>query len=119
MKPHVLTMDSEALADFREKMDQCLALLVCRMKERKLTEGTLTGKVKVTIREAPDMLGQLHTMMELEPEVSLNMSAKGKVECEKQAGMFMQLDEEGRPVIGSCQVDIDELLEEMAQGDEK
>ena len=115
MKPHVLTMDSEALADFREKMDQCLALLVCRMKERKLTEGTLTGKVKVTIREAPDMLGQLHTMMELEPEVSVNMSAKGKVECEKQAGMFMQLDEEGRPVIGSCQVDIEELLEEMSK----
>lgn len=118
MKPHVLTMDSEALADFREKLDQCLALLVCRMKERKLTEGTLTGKLKVTISEAPDMLGQLHTMMELEPEVSVNMSAKGKVECEKQAGMFMQLDEDGRPVIGSCQVDIEELLEEMAQGEE-
>lgn len=115
MKPHVLTMDSEALADFREKMDQCLAVLVCRMKERKLTEGTLTGKLKVTITEAPDKLGQLHTMMELEPEVSVNMSAKGKVECEKQAGMFMQLDEEGRPVVGSCQVDIEELLEEMSK----
>ena len=118
MKPHVLNMNSEALTDFRQKMDQCMALLICRMQEKKLMEGTVTGKVKVTMKQVPDDMGEYHTMMELEPEVSLNMSAKGKVECEKQNGLFVLMDEDGKPVIGSCQVEIEDLLEEMNQEEE-
>ena len=110
MKAQVLNLGSESLVEFREKLDAALAVAVNRMKEKWLMQASVTGKIKITLEEQTDSQGEIHTLMKLEPEVNVNMSTKGKVQCGTQSGLFVQLDEEGRPVIGSCQVDIDELL---------
>lgn len=110
MKPQSFDMSSEALEEFREQMDAALALVVRELKGKGLPEGTVTGKIKIVMEHAIDANGEYATMINLEPEVSLNMSTKGKIECSKKAGLFTQLDENGNPVIGSCQVDIEDLL---------
>ena len=118
MKAQELNIGSEALEDFREKMDAALMVIISRMKEKKMMNGSVTGKINITMEELPDVQGEIHTLMKLEPEVSMNVSAKAKVDCKKQDGLFVQIDEEGRPVIGSCQIDIEDLMERMAGGDE-
>jgi len=110
MKPQQFDLSSEALEEFREKMDAALAMVVRQLKLKDLPEGTITGKIKIVLEKAADANGEIATQMTLEPEVSINLSAKGKIECSKKAGLFTQLDENGNPVIGSCQIDIEDLL---------
>ena len=110
MKPQAFSITSEALEEFREKMDAALAMVVRQLKLKDLPEGTVTGKIKITLDKAADANGEIATQMTLEPEVSINLSARGKIECSKKAGLFTQLDMNGNPVIGSCQIDIEDLL---------
>ena len=110
MKPQSFDLRSEALEEFREKMDSALATVVRELKMKGLPEGTVTGKIKIVLEKAADANGEIATQMTIEPEVTLNLSAKGKIECSKKAGLFTQLDENGNPVIGSCQIDIEDLL---------
>ena len=115
MKPQQFDISSEALDEFRDKMDAALAMVVRELKNKRLPEGTVTGKIKITLEKAADGNGEIATQMTLEPEVTINMSAKGKIECGRKAGLFTQLDENGNPVIGSCQMDIDDLLNGEAE----
>ena len=110
MKPQSFDLSSEALEEFREKMDAALAMVVRQLKIKDLPEGTVTGKIKIVLDKAADANGEIATQMTLEPEVSINLSARGKIECSRKAGLFTQLDENGNPVIGSCQIDIEDLL---------
>ena len=110
MKPQSFDLSSEALEEFREKMDAALAMVVRQLKIKDLPEGTVTGKIKIVLDKAADANGEIATQMTLEPEVSINLSARGKIECSRKAGLFTQLDENGNPVIGTCQIDIEDLL---------
>lgn len=110
MKPHTFNLNSEALGEFREKMDEALAAVVKQLKRRNMREGTVTGKIHIILTEATTEDGEVLTQMEIEPEVSMNISAKGKLECAKKSGLFTRMNNEGEPVIGSCQMDIDDLL---------
>lgn len=114
MKASVLNMESEALEEFREKMDAALAVAICRMKEKRIMTASVTGKIKIELVETTDVQGQILTTLELKPEVNVNMKTQAKVACGTQNGLFVQLDEEGRPIVGSCQVEIEDLMEEMA-----
>ena len=113
MKASVLNLSCEALAEFRQNIDNTLALAVNRMKEKQIRQATVTGKINILLKQTPDANGVILNMMELEPEVSLNLTAKAKIQCSKENGLFVRMDEEGRPIVGSFQIDIDELLEEM------
>ena len=114
MKPQVLTIDSEVLGEFRDNFNGTLAVLVREMKARGLHEGTITAKIDITIEEAADANGQIAKQLTIQPEVNMKMGAKGKVECSKRSGLFVQLNDDGVPVVGHCQIDIDELLAEEA-----
>ena len=110
MKPQTLTIDSEVLEDFRDNFDGTLAVLLREMRNRRLREGTITAKIDIEIKENPDVNGEVIRMVNLVPEISMKMGAKAKVECAKKYGLFMQVNDDGVPVVGSCQMDIDELL---------
>ena len=110
MKPQTLTLDSEVLEDFRGNFDDTLAVLLREMRNRRLREGTITAKIDIEIKESADVNGEVIRMVNLVPEINMKMGAKAKVECEKRNGLFMQMNDEGVPVVGSCQMDIDELL---------
>lgn len=112
MKPQALTINSEALADFTDNFNGAMATLVREMQTRRLNEGTITAKVDIQIQNVPNEDGEIVRMMNIIPAVDIKMGAKAKVECQKKVGLFVQMNEQGIPVVGSCQMDIDELLAE-------
>lgn len=112
MKPQTLTLDSEVLENFRENFDSTLAVLLREMRNRRLKEGTITAKLDIEIQESADVTGEIIRLVNIVPEINMKMGAKAKVECAKKNGLFMQMNSEGVPVVGSCQMEIDELLQE-------
>ena len=110
MKPQTLTIDSEVLEDFRENFNTTMAVLLREMRNRRLREGTITAKLDIQIEESADVNGEVIRLVNIVPEINMKMGAKAKVECAKKSGLFMQVNDEGVPVVGSCQMDIDELL---------
>ena len=112
MKPQTFNLNSEVLDEFRDKMNAALAAVVKQLKRRNMREGKITGQIHITLEDTTTEEGEVVTQMEIEPEVTMNISAKGKLECSKQSGLFTRLNNEGEPVIGSCQIDMDELLAE-------
>ena len=110
MKPQTLTIDSEVLEEFRNNFNGTMAFLMREMQNRRLYEGTISAKIDITIEERRDTTGEIIRTVEIAPEVNMKMGAKAKVECKKKGGLFMRMNQEGTPVVGSCQVDIEELL---------
>ena len=112
MKAEELNLNSEALEDFKTNFDMALALLVREIRLKGLPGGQISAKIKIKIEEVTDINGQICRMMALEPDISLKLGTQGKIECRKRNGLFVKLNENGVPVVGSCQVDIDELLDQ-------
>ena len=112
MKPQTLKIESEALEDFRDNFNGALATLVREMQTRRLNEGTISAKLDIQIQSVPNEDGEIVRMLNITPAVDIKMGAKAKVECQKKLGLFCQMNEDGVPVVGSCQMDIDELLAE-------
>ena len=110
MKAQELNLNSEVLDEFREQFSETLALVVRELKMRGLYQGSITAKMDIKIEQHHTMDGEIVQVMSIKPDISMKLGAKAKVECKEKTGLYMQLDEEGRPVIGSCQIDIDELL---------
>lgn len=116
MKPHVLTLDSEALEEFRGKLNIALAIMVRSMKEKHLMEGTTTARIKVLLNEeVNEDTGEISWTMRLEPEIDIKIGAKHKLECEQKNNICEKFDEAGRAIIASNQISIDELLEAEPQ----
>ncbi len=114
MKPQRLTMDSEALEEFRQSMDAALEIVTCQLIRRKLKAGTVSAKVNIHIRErADDKTGEIYYEMVLEPNVSMKIGASDKLKCGTKAAIMKQ-DNDGRPIIASEQIGMDELIEEGA-----
>ena len=114
MSPQTLTLGSEALADFRYKMDLALDAALKTLKEKKLMEGVVNAKIKILMVEKTDKeTGQVTTRINLEPDVNLKIGAKYKLECQEETGLLMAFNQEGNPVIATNQIDIDELLAEQ------
>lgn len=112
MKAQELTIESEVFDDFRQKLDAALALTIFNLKDKRLNEGAISCGIKIKIMEVKDGQGVISTMMSVDPDIKVKIGAKGKVECEKQSGLIIDLDEDRRPVVASNQIDIDELLRE-------
>ena len=116
MEPQQLTLNSDAMTAFRWKMDAAINMVLAQMKEKKLTTGTVTGKIDIVMAEVTDKeTGEITTRLEIEPVVNTKIGAKGKFECGLVQGLVMALDKEGIPIVASNQIDIDELLAEKEE----
>lgn len=112
MKPQELKLSSEVLNEFRDNLDAALQMMVKQLVRRDLQQGTLNAKIDVTIKEETTQEGEVVWTLKVEPDVGIKIGAKGRLECREQNGLFMKMDRDGKPVVGSCQMDIDELLKE-------
>ncbi len=112
MKPQRLSIDSEALEEFRKSLDAALEIVTCQLVRRKLEKGTVTAKVSIKIEERADpKTGEIYYEMELEPTVNMKVGASEKLECGRKSAMMKQ-DNQGRPMIASAQIGMDELVDE-------
>ena len=110
-----LTLSSEALNDCRESMNAALTGTRTKLKEKKLREGTITAKIKIFMVDVTEKeTGQVFTRLELEPDVGVKIGSKGKIDCQKVSGLYVEMDKEGIPVVASNQISMDELMEQGA-----
>lgn len=110
-----MTLDSEPLQAFRENMDDAMNTIVTNLKKKKLMEGTMTAKVKITLHEITTEDGEVAWEMKLEPEVSVKIGAKGKIKCGARAGIYAQFDDDGRAYIADRQISIEEVMDAEEQ----
>lgn len=110
MRPQRLNLESEALIRFRENLDTALNIMIRRMSEKNLMEGTTTAKLKVMLIPGTDEdTGEVYYKMEIEPENDIKIGAKAKIECPVTAGIFAKFDASGAVVVASQQISIDDL----------
>ena len=114
MKPQRLNLESEALEEFRQSLSAALEIVTCQLVRRRLNKGTVSAKVAITIEErADDKTGEIYYQMELEPNVSMKVGASDSLKCGKRSAIMKQ-DNDGRPMIASEQIGMDEIMQEGA-----
>lgn len=114
MKPQRLNIESEALEEFRQSLNAALEIVACQLVRRKLTKGTVSAKVAVTIDERTDQkTGEIYYDVVLEPTVNMKIGTSDSMKCGKKAAI-MKPDGQGRPMIASEQIGMDELIEDGA-----
>lgn len=112
MKPQRLNIESEALEEFRQSLNAALEIVTCQLIRRKLQKGTVSANVGITIRErCDDKTGEIYYEMVLEPKVNMKIGASDSLKCGTKAAIMKQ-DAEGRPLIASEQIGMDELIAE-------
>ena len=115
MKPQRINLDSEVLEEFRAALSGALEIVACQMMRKKLNEGTVSASVKISTEErADDKTGEIYYTMELEPKVKMKIGASDDMNCGKRGGIIMKQDYQGRPLIASEQISIEEIQQEGA-----
>lgn len=115
MKPQRMNLESEALDEFRTALNAALEIVTCQLKRKGMREGVVSAKVKIVLHEMKDdKTGEIYHMMELEPDVKMKIGAGDSIKCGKRGGIVMKQDRDGRPMIASQQISIEELEQEGA-----
>lgn len=110
MTPQILDLKSEALAEFRDKFDSALAILIRNMIDKDLRSGEVSGKVRIELNSNTTDDGEIIWTTELKPDVHLKVGAKGKLECGTVGSMIVKTSPCGMPVVATNQITMDELL---------
>ena len=110
MRAHVLGLESEVLEEFRQNLDMSIRALVNNLTERQLETGTVSARIKITIRQEKNEQAMPSTVMKIEPDVGIRIGASGKMKCGETNGIYLKYDEDGMPIIGDHQINIDEYI---------
>ena len=106
-----LNLESEALESFREMFDLSLRHMMTNMEEKSLQSGTITGKIKIQMERIVDReTGEMQTVIDLKPDVSVKLGIHGKAECMEIKGLHMAFDGNGDPVVSMNQISMDEII---------
>lgn len=112
MKPQELSLDCEIFDDFREKMNIAITAVIKNLVNKKLTAGTVTAKIDIEMYEKVTEDGEVYLTPVIEPKVNLKVGAKGKLECRKQGDFLMKEDQDGKYLVATNQISMDEMLKE-------
>ena len=112
--PEELNLDCEALATFKRCMNIYLKDMIRKMYAKGMTEGTLTGKVKIILEQGADENGEIINMLTIKPDVKAKISMENKAEMEKQEGIFMKFDENGHPIVANQQINMEDYMQRGA-----
>lgn len=104
MEPEILSLDGEALEEFKRVFDLVLKRMVVEMEEKDLATGTVTGKIKVEMSRTVDAnTGEMRTFVEMKPDVRMKMSEGGGADCNKVQPLQLHFTASGEPVVGTRQ----------------
>lgn len=111
MKPQILDLESEVLAEFRNRFNFALSSLIKNLIEKDMPAGEVGGKIRIEINRKTDQeTGEILLMPVIKPDVHLKVAAKGKIDCGTMEGMILKTTPCGQPVIASNQITIDDLM---------
>lgn len=116
MKPQELCLGCELFDDFRVALDNAIRIAVMNMMAKNLNSGTVIGKLDITLNQHvnPETGETIYTP-EIQPDVSMKIGTKAKIDLAKQMGFLAKRSAEG-VVVGTDQVTMDELIREADNG---
>ena len=114
MRPQTLTLDCEALEAFRTSFNFTLGHMLRQMQRMGLENGTLTGKLKISMQQAVDQEGEIHVDLEIAPDVSMKLEYSASMGGEKIRGLKLKFGRDGDPIVGTNQITMDEIAEKGA-----
>ena len=110
MKVHELDINSSVFDDLRETLSVTIAGTVKQMRNRNMSEGTITAKIKVQVLNRADENGEIQSTAIFEPKVTSKIYNSEEEKC-RPCGGRITVGEYGKMLIGSEQVTMDELMD--------
>ena len=109
MKGHELDLDSVALVHVKISMNKEITDTVKALKEKGLSEGAVSAKIKITMMTGVDENGEVHSTAVFEPKVTSRIGSSYEEKCAATGGKIT-VTNDGTVIVG--QIGIDELLAE-------
>ena len=110
MKTQELTISGEMFEELRTNIDVAMRILINRMITAKINKGSVSAKIAITMKEFIDDNGEIVRMPEIDYNIGMGMSEKDSMKGNIQRGLFLQRCAEGRLMVGSQQVSMEELM---------
>jgi len=109
MKPQALTMDSEIMEDSRTNLSSALNITLGEMMEQDLSEGTVTLKVKIVLKKAVAPDGEIIWQPKISSKTTAKYGSGFDLTAAAKPGLFAFRNREGKLLIGSNQISMDDL----------
>ena len=103
MKAHELDLDSIVFTEMRNRLNASIAQVVKLMKEKGLTEGQVSAKIKIGMMSSVDENGEVHTTAIFEPKVTSKIGSSAEDKCGATGGRIT-IGNDGQVLVGSEQV---------------
>lgn len=111
MEQEALTINGELFKELRISMNFALNILINRMMETKIGAGTVTAKIGIKLDEATNEDGEIVRMPSFSYSIGMGMAEKESFKGNLRRDLIMTR-KDGRLMIGTNQVTMDEILEE-------
>ena len=112
MKPQPMTLDSEIFNEFRGMLDAAIRSTLNQMTDREIKGGKICATIDIKMASSVDNdTGEIVYTPQLEPKININIGSKDDYKMLKQYGFIMKDDGKGGYVIGTNQIDMNELLD--------
>ena len=109
MQAHELDIDSIALAEMKLTINREIRDVVTMMKDKGLSEGQISAKIKITLMTAVDENGEILSTAIFEPKVTSRIGSTYENKCGATGGRIT-VTNDGTVILG--QIGMDELLAE-------
>lgn len=110
MAPQELTLDAEIFEEFRTILDSSIRALLRQMIEQQVKTGSITAKIEVDLaRTVDDETGEIHYQPSLDPKVGIKLGKRANYGLRKLNGFSMRPDGNGGFIIGTKQMNIEDL----------
>ena len=112
MKPQELNIDSPVFTGMLLNLGNEINNTIKAMVEKDLGEGSVTLKLKIGIMHSYDEDGTILNTVILDPRLKSNIGRSREDKLNPKAGRI-EINKDGKIIIGTNQIDMDELLEEQ------
>ena len=109
MKAHELDLDSIVSDEMRAKLNETIKRTVRIMRDKGLTEGSVSAKIKIGVMEYVDQNGEISTTATFEPKVTAKVGSSAARKCGETSGK-VTISRNGEILIENEQVTMDEVM---------
>ena len=111
MEQEALTINGDLFNELRISIDFAMKLLINRMMETKIREGTVSAKIGIKLDEVTNEDGEIVRMPSFSYSIGMGMTEKESFKGALRRDLIMTR-KDGRLMIGTNQVTMDEIMGE-------